>query len=239
MTAGGGAVAEMAGSIESGFEYWWQRRGDWVEEPNQRRGGESGVQRLHAENGHLCYAKRQIGHVYRSMSHPLGRPTVLREAQALRAWRALGVLVPRILYAGARRDMGGTWEAMLVTEALDGFVDIERWYAEGGRERHGEAIHRRFLEQLGSVLARLHAARWQHGCLYLKHVFIRVAGSNDAARVDVALLDLEKSRRRWSRKKAMDHDFEQLKRHSSWDDADWGYLLYGYHFSPEYSGAAG
>lgn len=221
------------GRGESVFDYWWQRRGVWVEAPNQRRGGESGVQRL-TENGSLCYAKRQVGHVYRSLAYPFGRPTVLREAHALHAWTRLGVRVPSILYSGARRGADGRWEAMLVTEALEGFVDIERWYAEGGRDRHGEAVHRRFLEQLGSVLARLHAARWQHGCLYLKHVFIRVVGSNDASRVDVAMLDLEKSRRRWSRKKAMDHDFEQLKRHSSWNEADWSHLLYGYYSSREH-----
>ena len=28
------------------FNDWWQRTGAWVEAPNQRRGGESGVQRL-------------------------------------------------------------------------------------------------------------------------------------------------------------------------------------------------
>ena len=28
------------------FDNWWARTGEWVEEPNQRRGGESGVQLL-------------------------------------------------------------------------------------------------------------------------------------------------------------------------------------------------
>lgn len=224
---GGLAVEE----VDNGFEYWWQRRGDWVEAPNQRRGGESGVQRLRTDDGCLCYAKRQIGHIYRSLAYPFGRPTVLREARALRAWAGLGVRVPRILYSGARRGVDGAWEAMLVTEALEGFVDLECWYAEGGRERHGEALHRHFLEQLGRVLARLHEARWQHGCLYYKHVFLRISGCGEDAQVEVALLDLEKSRRRWSEKKAMDHDFQQLRRHSSWNETDWQHLLYGYQSS--------
>lgn len=161
---------------------------------------------------------------------------MLREAQALKAWAGLGVRVPRIVYAGARRGQDGHWQAMLVTEALAGFVDIQRWYADGGREHHGEALHQRFLEQLGGVLARLHAAHWQHGCLYLKHVFIRVAQCNEAP-VEVALLDLEKSRRRWSRKRAMRHDLAQLRRHSSWNEADWQHLLYGYYSSPEHGRA--
>jgi tRNA A-37 threonylcarbamoyl transferase component Bud32 len=232
-------MSEMAlGQGESGFDCWWQRQGEWVETPNQRRGGESGVQRLRADDGRLCYAKRQIGHTYRSLSHPFGRPTVLREAQALQAWAGLGVLVPHVLYVGTRRATDGQWEALLVTEALEGFIDIERWCAEGGRERHGEAVHRRLLEELGRVLARLHAANWQHGCLYPKHILIRVTGSGDAAQVQVALLDLEKSRRRLSRKRAVRHDFDQLKRHSSWGLAEWSHLLYGYNSSPKHGRAA-
>lgn len=209
------------------FDDWWDREGAWVETPNVRRGGESGVQRLSAEGGGLYYAKRQTGHVYRSLGYPLGRPTVLREREALDAWTRLGVRVPRVLYSGARRDEHGAWRALLVTEALDGFVDLERWYAQGGRERHGEQVHDRFLQQFGAVLARLHGARWQHGCLYAKHVFIRIQGGE----VEIALLDLEKSRRRWSAKKAMRHDFQQLRRHSSWGNADWEHLLYGYQSS--------
>lgn len=31
---------------QTSFNDWWQRTGAWGEAPNQRRGGESGVQRL-------------------------------------------------------------------------------------------------------------------------------------------------------------------------------------------------
>ena len=67
---------------QQAFQHWWQRQGDWVEPPNARRGGESGVQRLLDHSG-VLYAKRQIGHIYRSLLHPGGRPTVLRERNAL------------------------------------------------------------------------------------------------------------------------------------------------------------
>lgn len=46
---------------ESRFDFYWRQQGEWVEEPNQRRGGESGVQRLNDANGKLLYAKRQVG----------------------------------------------------------------------------------------------------------------------------------------------------------------------------------
>ena len=66
---------------QQAFQHWWQKNGDWVEEPNVRRGGESGVQRLLDQSG-VLYAKKQVGHIYRSLLYPQGRPTVLRERRA-------------------------------------------------------------------------------------------------------------------------------------------------------------
>lgn len=211
------------------FDAWWAVTGEWVEPPNQRRGGQSGVLRTRDDDARTCYVKRQVGHLYRSWLHPLGRPTILREAAALDAWRALGVTVPVVRFSGARQ-VDGQWQALLVTEALEDYQDLEHWYASGGPARNGEAAHVTFLQSLGATLARLHDGRWQHGCLYPKHIFLRIGRSGD---VDVALLDLEKSRRRGSRKRAADHDFQQLRRHSSWNEAQWAQLLYGYRCEQE------
>ncbi|MDD0973142.1 InaA protein [Pseudomonas sp. TNT2022 ID681] len=223
------AVMEMTDSNGNDrFDYFWQRQGEWVEEPNQRRGGESGVQRLSDESGHLLYAKRQIGHIYRSLLHPFGRPTVLREYDALHSFEQLGVRVPNIVYCGVERDADNQWRALLVSEALDGFVEIDTWYAEGNRERYGEVLHERILQDLARNLARMHRGHWQHGCLYSKHIFVRVLGEGDEAQAEVALLDLEKCRRRISRQRAAANDLKQLRRHSSWNEADWQKLLYFY-----------
>ena len=210
------------------FEYFWQQQGEWVEEPNQRRGGESGVQRLRDDSGHLLYAKRQVGHIYRSLLHPFGRPTVFREYAALTSCEQLGVRVPNIVYCGVERDADRQWRALLVSEALDGFEEIDTWYAKGGREHHGEALHDRILEDLARNLARMHMGHWQHGCLYSKHVFVKVVGEGDQARAEVALLDLEKCRKRISKHRAAANDLRQLRRHSSFKGADWEKLLYFY-----------
>ncbi|VVN99140.1 lipopolysaccharide kinase InaA family protein [Pseudomonas fluorescens] len=213
---------------EDRFDYFWNLRGEWVEEPNQRRGGESGVQRILSSHGRLLYAKRQIGHIYRSWLHPFGRPTVLRERDALNGLRLLDVRVPELVFCGAQRDARHQWRALLVTAALDGFLEIDNWYTAGGRERHGEGVHDRLLQELAVILARMHKGRWQHGCLYAKHIFVRVTGEDEAARVEVALLDLEKSRRRLSSTLAAVHDMKQLRRHSSWSPTDWQKLSYFY-----------
>ena len=220
------SVFAFSGGL-SQFEQWWQLQGEWVEEPNQRRGGESGVQRLQVDQGQLLYAKRQVGHLCRSLSHPFGRPTVLRERDALLGLSRLGIRVPRLVYCGASRQAGQGWRGLLVSEALDGFSDIESWYAAGGRERAGQQ-HDALLQQIGATLARMHQGRWQHGCLYIKHIFIRVTGEGDSANVEIALLDFEKCRQRLTAYRAASHDMQQLRRHSSWNSTDWEKLSYFY-----------
>jgi len=210
------------------FDYFWNQRGEWVEEPNVRRGGESGVQRVVGSDGQLLYAKRQTGHIHRSLLHPFGRPTVLRERDALTGVSALGVRVPEIVFCGAQRDPVHKWRALLVTKSLDGFEEIEHWYAGGGRERHGEGVHDRVLKELAENLARMHKGRWQHSCLYIKHVFVRVTGEGEAATVEVALIDLEKCRQRLTAHQAAAHDMKQLRRHSSFNPTDWEKLVYFY-----------
>jgi hypothetical protein len=222
-------VSESTGATGDGrFAYFWNQRGEWVEEPNRRRGGESGVQRVHTENGRLIYIKRQTGHIYRSWLHPFGRPTVLRERDALEGLRQLNVSVPKMIFCGAERDDNNEWRALLVTASLDGFDEIENWYAAGGRERYGEMLHEQMLHELATNLARMHLGRWQHSCLYIKHVFVRVTGEGANAKAEVALLDLEKCRRRLTAAGAAQHDMKQLRRHSSFKTADWQKLVYFY-----------
>ena len=62
----------------------------------------------------------------------------------------------------------------------------------------------------------------------MKHIFVRVVGEGADARAEVALLDLEKCRRRLSASAAARHDMKQLRRHSSFTSADWQKLVYFY-----------
>lgn len=211
----------------STFQRWWDTRGDWVEEPNQRREGESGVQRIRLRDLQqpLLYCKRQTGHLYRSLLHPFGRPTALRERHALQTIGELGVRVPELVYCGTRQQ-AGQWQALLVTAELKGFVSLEGWYGEGMAEYYGRAVQERMLDAVGITLGRIHQARWQHGCCYPKHIFLSVHGEGDTAWVEVALLDLEKSRRRLRRSAAARHDLRQLKRHGqAMPEQDWQRLM--------------
>lgn len=202
------------------FEHWLATEGEWVELPNERRGGQSGVQRLKDETGKTLYRKYQVNHCYRDLAHPLGEPTIRREQRALQAYAALGVTVPAIVFCGARKHQGH-WEALLVTEALQDFVSLESLYESGAVAQWSDQMRATFFEQLGQLLARLHAQRWQHGCLYPKHIFVHQAGEM----MTIALLDLEKTRQRWTIKQAARHDLSQLRRRSAFSAADWTLLM--------------
>ncbi len=206
----------------SDFEHWWRAPGHWVEAPNQRRGGESGVLLLRRGAATL-FCKRQSGHLYRTLAHPFGRPTVLRELGAYRALDKLGLRVPQVAFGGARRTPEG-WQALLVTHRLEGFVSLADWYA-GPAAQASAATRQAVLRRLAAYLARLHGQRWQHGCLYAKHIFV---AANEAG-AEVALIDLEKSRRRWTVAGAARRDIGQLARHrGAMPDADWAFLLAAY-----------
>lgn len=220
-------VMALTRAMDDRFEQFWDWRGEWVEPPNLRRGGESGVERVRRDDGMLLYCKRQCGHLYRSLLHPFGRPTVLRERDAIRAFERLGVRVPRLVYCGARRGGEAGWQALLVTEALDGFIDFERWYASLAGRPDTDGERTRVLDQIATVLARLHRGGWQHGCLYPKHIFIRL-GEGQGTTPEVALLDLEKSRRRFAQARAAFNDVSKIKHHSPISEADWAYLLAAY-----------
>lgn len=213
---------------ESEFEHFWRMHGEWVEPPNLRRGGESGVQRVQSDDGRLWYIKRQTGHIYRSWLYPFGRPTVLRERDALKGLHHLGVAAPTTVFCGAERNEQQQWRALLVTEALEGYEPLDDWYAAGGRECYGEALHEQMLKTLADNLARMHRGRWQHSCLYIKHVFVKVSGEGEQARAHVALLDLEKARKRLTARRAALHDIKQLRRHSSFNTPDWEKFIYFY-----------
>lgn len=206
-----------------GYKEWLALPGEWVEPPNERRGGVSGVQRVYLDAQHLLYRKQQTGHIYRSLAHPLGYPTVMREYQALLDCQRLRVHVPTVVFASCRKEKG-IWKALLLTESLEGFRSLEECYAAGEPQLWGGVLHKKVLAEVGRLLGRLNAGRRQHGCLYLKHIFVRILDGQ----IDVALIDLEKSRRRLLRKQAARHDLRQIFRRSGWSNELLGAFMHGY-----------
>lgn len=219
------SAAEPA--LNTNFTAWWLRTGKWVEAPNQRRGGESGVQILDPQTAGkpYLYSKRQVGHQFISWRYPLGRPTAFREKNAMQALQRLGLKVPKLVFYGAEK-IRKDWHALLVTEALAGFISLEQWYIQQREQSVEYSVADAVLQQVAKTLHTMHAAGWQHSCCYAKHIFIKV---NSERAPEVALLDLEKARRRWPAFRAALHDIKQLGRHrGEMPDTDWQIFLQHY-----------
>ena len=195
------------------FEYWWNVPGEWVETPNRRRAGWSGMLRV-VVDGRMYYVKRQLNHCCYTLTHPLGWPTASREWQYLKRLHALGVGAPVGVFHGTRKTDDGI-EAVLVTEELAGFVDLAALESLEPSRKHALA------QAVGELLGRLHGAKLQHSSLYNKHVMAKPSGDG----FEVALIDLEKMRPRLTAGKAAARDLEQFRRRQrTFDEAQWAVL---------------
>ncbi|WP_438952402.1 lipopolysaccharide kinase InaA family protein [Porticoccus sp.] len=192
------------------FDYWWETEGSWVEEPNHRRGGISGVQRCKI-NGATYYVKKQTDHTCRSLRHPLGYATTARETHRLSICHSLGIGTPEVVFSQTRLQQGAV-QAILVTRELTGFSSVEAWHKRVTDHSVRKETLDALSQKLGEILPRLHNNRWQHGCLYDKHIFFR-QNQEHGSEIDVALIDLEKCRRRLSISQASRHDINQMRRH--------------------------
>lgn len=195
------------------FGYWWSVAGEWVEPPNERRNGWSGMLRVR-DGDRLYYVKRQRNHLCRTLLHPFGWPTASREWHYLDRLRRIGVGVAQPVFHGVRATPEGQ-EAVLVTEDLAGFTALSA-------QTSLDAVQRmKLAHELGRSLGILHRARLQHSSLYDKHVMVRWEGAG----VEIALIDLEKMRGRLTRGAAARHDLEQLRRRQKvLDDEAWAAL---------------
>jgi hypothetical protein len=177
------------------FERVWNRKVDWFEEPNERRGGWSGVGRiaLQQEDGAEigAYLKRQDNHCRTSWLHPVkGVPTFQREFEMMHYLEQCGVAAPEVMLFG--RNPNGDLKTTLMTRELAGFVPLEELTETlFANKRPSLAMQRPIIQAVARLAKQLHAAKVQHRSFYPKHLFVNMA---DANAPKVAVIDLEKSR---------------------------------------------
>lgn len=204
------------------FNHWWNLSGNWVETPNKRRGGFSGVLKTLNEQGEILYVKKQEGHIYRSLLYPFGQATIRREYNAYRAFNRANIKTPELIYCG---QLGK--KAILVTKALDNFISFEEWLIYARQANSPISTIHAVLDSIANMLAKLHKNHLQHNCIYSKHIFVNVI-EGQKVKVQTALLDLEKSRKRLTTKQAALHDIPQIKRHSAITSNEWFYFINQY-----------
>lgn len=180
------------------FDRAWSRKVDWFEEPNERRGGWSGVGRivLLQEDGTEIggYLKRQDNHCRTSWMHPVnGVPTFQREFEMMRYLESQGVRVPEVVFFG--RNPQGDLKTTLLTKELAGFVPLENLTEQiFSNGRPDLSIQRPIIKAVAKLASQLHASKIQHRSFYPKHLFVNMT---DANAPEVAVIDLEKSRMNW------------------------------------------
>lgn len=212
------------------FEQLWEHPVDWFEEPNERRGGWSGVGRLQLEtaNGEpLClFVKKQQNHGRLTLLHPInGEPTFRREYQRLQFLRDHGFSAPEVVFYG-EKTIDGKPCAILVTEELYGYHPLDRFvdvcFSHQGTSRRDK---RQLLDTIAEALRKFHALGMAHRALYPKHIFVK----NTDHQVQVALIDLEKARFSpffWYR---AHFDLAALNRHAEhWSRSDRLYFFLRY-----------
>lgn len=165
------------------YQYFWQLAHDWYEPPNQRRGGWSGVvtHTLPEPLNLPVFVKRAVMMSYRSWYYPVRRPTFWREYCQMQKVKKYGVQTLNLIYLGIKDN-----NAILVTEALIGYRSIDEILLEPGICRE------KIIDAVAKQLVCLHRGRFYHGCLYPKHILVKVLADGE---ISVRLIDFEKTRR--------------------------------------------
>lgn len=199
------------------FDALWDMDVEWFEQPNERRGGWSGVGRirLRTPNGGDVgvFIKRQQNHTCRSLRHPLrGTLTFAREFENIRHFQRAGIPTLEPIYFG-QRQVNGDRQGILLTLELAGFSPMDATGFLPGKDGLLASIkaRRALFTTLADALRRLHAHRRQHSCLYFKHIFIRPVRE---AEFEIRLIDLEKSRWHPLVRRSAIRDLYTLSRHA-------------------------
>jgi hypothetical protein len=186
------------------FDSIWNMDAGWFEEPNDRRGGWSGVSRvsLKKENGETVsvFLKRQENHDTKVWNHPIkGIPTFYHEFKNIRTFIAHGIPTLEPVYFAYRYQKGKS-QAILITRELQNRTQREQ-----------------IMEAVAKAVRKMHEHHFQHRCLYGKHIFLRLVEGH----WEVKFIDLEKVRRALFIKKAIMIDFDTLPRHlAGWRCSD-------------------
>jgi hypothetical protein len=178
------------------FEGFWDLARNWVEDPNARRRGWSGVIRhtiVDGEEGSFSmFVKLQENHNYRSPLHMLRwRPTLSRDFLNIRRLEGIGVPTVEPVFYAERRN-GDKLQAVLATVSLDGYRELNSIFKDSSVN---SPIRHSILQYLAEAVWLIHFHRLQHNSLSGRHVMIKL---KENATFDMRILDHEKMRKSWS-----------------------------------------
>jgi len=190
------------------FESFWSRQADWVEQPNYRRGGWSGVSRLMLtlpEGGQVAvYLKRHENHYFHPRLLPwLKKPTLAREKNNLLLFSRYGIPSLDLIYFASKKIEGKT-RAVMLTAALENYQDLLSVIEQLDSLTLFQRRH--LIRCLAKSIRLMHQHHMQHTAFYPQHVLINKESQ------DIRFIDLEGARKRWQEKKCMLRDLDTKRR---------------------------
>lgn len=204
------------------FKSLWELEAQWVEEPNVRRGGWSGVVRHTLQNpvgeGVEVFIKRQEGHISKTFAHPLkGILTLKKEFANIQRLIRYGVPTLEPLYFGCSDN-----KAILVTLGLSKHSSLDNIDPRA----IPESMRQKLVCTTALAIQHMHAQHLQHNCLYPKHIFVKELKDD----WDVRIIDLEKMKRTLKRSSAVQRDLSTLFRYADprWTNSDRAYFFQCY-----------
>ncbi len=195
------------------FDAIWSLEAGWFEEPNERRGGWSGVSKisLKTEDGGSVgvFLKRQENHNTLAWYKPIkGVPTFYREFKNILRFIKHGISTVEPVYFYYRYD-DGNCQAILMTKELEGFESLDATaYARDGELMKNKDKREGLMLAVARAMRKMHEHHFRHNCFYSKHIFVRSV----KGQWDVKFIDLEKLSRNFFSRNAMMRDLYTLPR---------------------------
>ncbi|MGB0743780.1 MAG: lipopolysaccharide kinase InaA family protein [Opitutales bacterium] len=217
-----------------------KRKFDWFEAPNKRRGGWSGVTRIvlnpeePQEKQKAVFLKIQQNHFYIAPNTFFTkRLTFERENAAMMELQPHCPAVPEVLHF-ANWIEGGNRFAILITEALDDWLQLHDWQMNRTTlPKPDKATLHKALEAIAATSRQINEAGWVHMCFSAKHLFIK---PNADGTMRVKTIDLEKTRKRIGPWRRTIKDCSHLLRYTpNLDDEDKLHYLRCYFQTTEFS----
>ena len=190
------------------FDNFWQLPKNWIEEPNHRRNGWSGVSTHSIEHNGVTvdlFIKRQQNHNSRTFQHPFGAPTFRKEFINIQTLEERDIPTLEVVFYG-EKIIDKQQCAVLATLALSEHVPLDDWATNNNDDELSNSV----CETVGRVVRKCHDANLQHRSLYGKHLFV----STQQSPPDIRFIDLEKMRQSKSTVEKRAADLGQLFRHS-------------------------
>jgi len=201
---GDSLVAQLTTADLASFDQLWDLPHEFVEPPNIRRNGWSGVSivRLQQRDGEFrsYFLKRQENQARYSLRYLSGAPTFQFEADALQlAMQERWPCVELGAFGARTHPSKGASQAILLTPKVE-------WpcFESCAQSVNNWNDYLPQLRLVGEQLLSMHQSGWQHGAFFPTHLFIEMSSGK------ICLIDMERARKRFSPLRAAVSDFTQF-----------------------------